>query len=210
MSKLVPCKSCNHQIDKTAKSCPNCSVKAPGQKPADTAKGCLGFIVLAVVFAIWMNSCSEEKPVEQTQIQEEKTIIKTNNARVIDDNNIDDLVTEMSNYYLANIKELFEHYDLYKDRESHIFINWRNNEWAPAHDKKRTYFDDILEKNRRYLFNNDLLPIFSSSTGGLSLVSLEVMKSIRENDKSYLESARDMIKEHGEQFKEAINYRNVD
>lgn len=57
MSKLVPCKSCHHQIHKAAKLCPSCGVKSPGQTPADTAKGCLGFIVLAVIFAFWINSC---------------------------------------------------------------------------------------------------------------------------------------------------------
>lgn len=61
MSNLVSCKSCKKDVDKTAKTCPHCGVKSPGTTSTDTAKGCLGFIVLAIVFAFFLNSCGEDK-----------------------------------------------------------------------------------------------------------------------------------------------------
>lgn len=60
MSKLVPCKSCEHQVDKTAKVCPLCGVKSPGVKGSDVAKGCLSIIVLVIILTVILNSCTND------------------------------------------------------------------------------------------------------------------------------------------------------
>lgn len=49
MGKLVECKTCKHQVDQSAKACPNCGVGNPG---SSAGKGCLLFIgLVAVIYA---------------------------------------------------------------------------------------------------------------------------------------------------------------
>lgn len=60
MSKLTPCKTCKKDVDKNAKTCPHCGAGYPASTPSDIAKGCLGFVVLVIIMAFWMNSCTSE------------------------------------------------------------------------------------------------------------------------------------------------------
>lgn len=62
---LKPCKSCKHQIDTSAKTCPSCGVANPGVSAGDSFKALLG---LAVVVAIGLAMCSggdKDKPTGQ-------------------------------------------------------------------------------------------------------------------------------------------------
>lgn len=52
---LKPCKSCKHEVDATAKTCPNCGVGNPGV----TAKQqVIGVVLLLVIIAIVFKACS--------------------------------------------------------------------------------------------------------------------------------------------------------
>lgn len=52
---LKPCKSCKHQVDTSAKTCPSCGVANPGVSTGDSVKGLIG---LAVIVAIGFAMCS--------------------------------------------------------------------------------------------------------------------------------------------------------
>ncbi|GLP98708.1 hypothetical protein GCM10007891_05620 [Methylophaga thalassica] len=65
MAKLVKCKSCEHEVDESAKTCPNCGVSSPGMKPGEMAKGCLGIIVFALIGSAILATCSEDVTPEQ-------------------------------------------------------------------------------------------------------------------------------------------------
>ncbi|BCK23875.1 hypothetical protein VCSRO153_1975 [Vibrio cholerae] len=54
--KIYKCKSCKETVQKDAKKCPHCGEKYP---TVSNAKGCLGFIVLSLIFGIIMASCSD-------------------------------------------------------------------------------------------------------------------------------------------------------
>ncbi len=56
---LTTCKSCGHQVDKSAKTCPGCGVKHPGVSGKQQAGGCLVVIVLVVACAVGLSMCSE-------------------------------------------------------------------------------------------------------------------------------------------------------
>lgn len=61
---LKPCKSCQHQIDATAKTCPSCGVANPGVTAGDSFKVLLG---LAFFVAIGLAMCSggdKDKPAD--------------------------------------------------------------------------------------------------------------------------------------------------
>ena len=49
MSKLIKCKSCEKEISKTAKVCPNCGEPSKSSKMMQTAKGLFGLGVLFIV-----------------------------------------------------------------------------------------------------------------------------------------------------------------
>ncbi|ENB4393856.1 hypothetical protein ABHP78_003075 [Vibrio cholerae] len=57
--KIYKCKSCKETVQKDAKKCPHCGEKYP---TVSNAKGCLGFIVLSLIFGIIMASCSDKTP----------------------------------------------------------------------------------------------------------------------------------------------------
>lgn len=52
---LVPCKSCKHQVDSTAKTCPQCGVGEPG---VSTVQKLLGLVALAAVIVLVVSMCS--------------------------------------------------------------------------------------------------------------------------------------------------------
>ena len=56
---LKPCKECKQEVSTKAKNCPNCGVKNPAVSGKETAQGCLGLIVLAVIIAVVVNSCGD-------------------------------------------------------------------------------------------------------------------------------------------------------
>lgn len=59
---LKPCKSCKHQVDASAKTCPNCGVAHPG---VTAGQQFMGLIILLVVIAVGVSMCSggsDDKP----------------------------------------------------------------------------------------------------------------------------------------------------
>jgi hypothetical protein len=62
---LKPCKSCKHNVDIAAKSCPNCGVANPG---VTIGQQLGGFVVLAIIIAITVSMCTggdEDKTTEK-------------------------------------------------------------------------------------------------------------------------------------------------
>lgn len=52
---LKPCKSCKHEIDSSAKTCPNCGVANPGVSAKEQV---IGLIFLVVIIAIAFKACA--------------------------------------------------------------------------------------------------------------------------------------------------------
>lgn len=52
---LKPCKSCKHQVDAKAKTCPNCGVSDPG---VTATQKFLGFVLLIVIIFVAVKVCS--------------------------------------------------------------------------------------------------------------------------------------------------------
>lgn len=74
---LKPCKSCKHQVDAKAKTCPNCGVSDPG---VTTAQKILGFVLLIVIIFVAVKACSggNEETSSTTQSKKvEQVAVKT-------------------------------------------------------------------------------------------------------------------------------------
>lgn len=67
---LKPCKECKQEVSTKAKSCPNCGAKKPTISGKETAQGCLGLIVLSIIIAVVVGSCSAEPKQAQQETQE--------------------------------------------------------------------------------------------------------------------------------------------
>lgn len=52
---LKPCKSCKHQVDTSAKTCPNCGVANPGVTKGQTIGG---LVILGIIVAVGFSMCS--------------------------------------------------------------------------------------------------------------------------------------------------------
>lgn len=66
---LKPCKSCKHQVDTSAKTCPNCGVANPG---VTAGQQFMGLVILAVIIGVGFTMCSGgkgDKPKEGKQVQ---------------------------------------------------------------------------------------------------------------------------------------------
>ncbi|NWB91624.1 hypothetical protein [Pseudomonas agarici] len=55
---LKSCKSCKHQVDVSAKICPQCGVSNPG---VTTGQTIIGMVILAVIIGVGFSMCSGEK-----------------------------------------------------------------------------------------------------------------------------------------------------
>lgn len=139
-------------------------------------------------------------PNKATQIQDD--------FKVINDSNSDDLIVNMTNFYLENFVLLTERYKTYKNRDRSIFINWRNKEWIPTYENQLDQYNTVLKNNRGYLFSNNLIPMFSSLSN-LNLVSLDFMKAIRDNNNDNLQKAKDRFKSDLTTFSKAIDERQL-
>ncbi|WP_164707274.1 zinc ribbon domain-containing protein [Metapseudomonas otitidis] len=52
---LKPCRSCKHQIDSSAKTCPNCGVANPG---ISSKQQFIGFVGMVIVMVVMVKTCS--------------------------------------------------------------------------------------------------------------------------------------------------------
>lgn len=75
---LKSCKSCKHQVDVTAKTCPNCGVSDPG---VTKFQKLLGYAALAVVVVVGLKFCGNSSDkvasVENVKPASEKIVVKT-------------------------------------------------------------------------------------------------------------------------------------
>ena len=61
---MVKCKSCKKEVAQTAVLCPHCGQKDPGTTTAQALMGCLGLIVISLIFGmilVWCGDSPEEK-----------------------------------------------------------------------------------------------------------------------------------------------------
>lgn len=135
---------------------------------------------------------------------------KPNNSAelALNDEEINTLIIEATNFYIENFMILIKNYQAHANKDRSVFINWRNNEWVPEYEKRKQYFDDILNKNRKFLFSNGYQPIFNALSN-LPLISLDVMKAIRESDKKHLENAKAKFIKYAKPLNSIVESHNL-
>lgn len=55
---IIKCKECKKEVSSSAKICPHCGIKDPG---VGALQMLIGFIVLAVIIAVLVSTCSEDE-----------------------------------------------------------------------------------------------------------------------------------------------------
>lgn len=85
---------------------------------------------------------------------------------------------------------------------------FRNNEWNPAYEKKRRYYNDILDENRKYLFSHDLIPVFAAFNN-LDLISLSMMRYLRDSNEGEIETVREKTKANNDLIRRIVKERNL-
>ncbi|RUM56300.1 MAG: hypothetical protein DSY85_03110 [Marinomonas sp.] len=101
----------------------------------------------------------------------------------------DQLIIDMSNFYFESAADLLSHYSSYKNRDRSVFILWHNNEWLPSVKAQEEHFESIISTYQIGVTNQDFFPI-RGAIGNLSHISLLLMQSIRDNNPDALETAR--------------------
>lgn len=137
-------------------------------------------------------------------VKELKTI---DGSLKVEDSNIKQVVYFIKNSYINFLNEIFTANRKYKDMPKKYFILWRNKEFQPAVDQHRGVFEDILKKNRTYLYEKggpDLTSIFGSMFD-ITMIGLDTMYAIRDNNKTKSASAMKKIKETNLEFKRVFD-----
>lgn len=216
MPNLVECKSCKHKVDKSAKTCPNCGADKPGITGKENLIGCLGIIVMSIIAVIWMNSCSDNETVPQSSVpisdQQNNVTTRLEDVVQLNDENLNQHIEALMDDYIDGFESLMNAYDEMKDRPREKFINWMNNEWEPEIDQKNEKYRLIIEKNRLYFSesnHHDLTRLFSSMHE-LKLISLDVMRSIKQANEQYLIDARSKLEENMIFFEDIANQYGID
>ena len=125
----------------------------------------------------------------------------------VDDSNIKETVYFIKNSYVNFLDELFKAHRKYKDMPKKGFILWRNNEFQPRVSDYRGVYTEILENNRQYIYQKgsfDLVNTFNSMTD-ITLISLKMMESIRDGDKTKKLEAGELIKDANSNFKRVFH-----
>lgn len=216
MPNLVECKSCKHSVDKSAKVCPNCGVSKPGVTAKDNLIGCLGIIVMSIIAVILMNSCSDNESESQSSapISDQQNNVTTSLDDVfqLNDENLNQHIEALMDDYIDGFESLMNAYDEMKDQPRENFILWRKNEWEPDLDKKIDHYQQIIEKNRQYFneSNHHGMTRLFSSLQDLKLISLDVMRSIKDENAQHLTDARAKLEENMFFFEDIASQYGID
>lgn len=74
---LTPCKSCKHQVDRKAKTCPNCGVSEPGVTAGQKVIGILILVAIIFVAVKMCSSGSDKTSAVDKPVQVEEVVVKT-------------------------------------------------------------------------------------------------------------------------------------
>ncbi len=119
------------------------------------------------------------------QVDTTKSPTSISEKKVLDDKSRKDLLVEMINSYMASFRNLLDHYKAYRERDPAVFINWRKKEWLPTHLAKQEDFNQTLDSYGVSVLSKDFQPI-RVAIANLDLISLDVMRAIRDQDRSQL------------------------
>ncbi|WP_425642895.1 hypothetical protein ACPUEK_08355 [Marinomonas gallaica] len=93
----------------------------------------------------------------------------------------DQLILDLSNFYLASLTDLVSNYNDNKKRDPSIYIDWRNKEWLPSYTEQK---EQLFAKVNHYQIgavDKDFAPL-RSALESLSLISELFERSLSKND----------------------------
>jgi len=137
------------------------------------------------------------------------------NASPLTDENINQFLVMYSNDYATHSMRLVKGFKRYKDNFDYkSYTSFKNNEWLPKYKLEIAIYDNVLETNRKYLFDNGLTFLISNMSN-LSLRANEMYFVLKNKDKnkfkplsnliqSDLVRLLDLFKERGIEFKPLV------
>jgi len=134
------------------------------------------------------------------------------NSSPLTDENINQFLVMYSNDYATHSRSLAKGFVRNKNNFDYkSFMTFKNNEWLPKYKLDMAIYDNVLETNRKYLFDNGLTFLISNMTN-LSLIANEMFFILKNKDEnkikplsqslqSDLKRLIDLFKERGIEFK---------
>ena len=105
-------------------------------------------------------------------------------AEKLTDKNINPFLLKYANDYATYSMRLVRGFSRYKDQGDYQgFVTFKNNVWTPDFERDRNLYDAVLEENRGYLANNDLVWLFSNFMD-LGIYANNFFFDLRRGDKS--------------------------
>jgi len=137
------------------------------------------------------------------------------NSSPLTDENFNEFLVMYGNDYSTQSLRLVNGFKKYKESSDYKgFIQFKNKEWYPKYAVDRDIYDNILETNRKYLFDNGLTWLFSQFTE-LPIRSNGLLNSLKQKDKALRKADVDklinslkkvdaLFKERGIEFRPVI------
>ncbi|MBL6987473.1 MAG: hypothetical protein ISR72_10650 [Methylobacter sp.] len=88
------------------------------------------------------------------------------------------------------------------------FDAFKNKEWLPVYNRDKRAYDDILEKNRGYLVDNDLTWLFADFSE-LPSSAAALWTDLKLGDKSIRRAQQAKLKKHISRQQELFNKRGL-
>ncbi|WP_031436374.1 zinc ribbon domain-containing protein [Methylobacter tundripaludum] len=114
----------------------------------------------------------------------------------LSDDNLNQFLLKYLADYSKHNELLLSQFAKYKTHDDYQgFALFKNNEWHPDYDHDRHLYDTILEDNRIYLMDNDLVWLFVEFDE-MTLTANALWKDLRSGDKAIREGVRKKVRAH--------------
>jgi len=109
--------------------------------------------------------------------------------------NIDAFTVEIANDYLTTVDSLVTEFKKHKKaNDAYGFTQYRNYYWTPAYIEKKDYYSAVIEKNRDFLSNSKIRPLFNKFDN-LIYFGVDLKNSLLEKDRKLLDKTMAGLKQ---------------
>ncbi len=115
------------------------------------------------------------------------------NAQPLTDENINKFLAMYSNDYSTHAMRLIKGFKKFKaDYDYSRFLDFKNNDWLVKYNLDKDVYDNILQTNRKYLFDNGLIFLFSNFSN-LALRANDLFFALKRQDKIKINQTNDLV-----------------
>lgn len=131
-------------------------------------------------------------------------------ADSISDKNIDAFLYQYAEDYFYHSLTLAERFSKYKQEGNKPgFSAFKRKDWEPGYQKDKDFYDNSLEQNRKYFFDNDLTG-YISNFDNIGIYAINLVMALNINDGKKEKEVFELIKRDSLELQQLFKERNLD